>query len=211
MNIMIVDCADKLFYDVAEKLIEKGHRVSHIATSYDYEDYSKRDCFKHTTFLDRKNFTHEELISKLNFGNDDCLSKQILEDFTECENLFLAISDRLSFFPLSVRERKYLYNELLLYWHSFFKKKSIDKLLFHGSPHMAWTIVIYYVAQKLNIPSSWIGRILIKNRVELVHGFRELHKVPLDYLKNYQKDDLANIIEKIYLITFSKIVSYSSY
>ena len=196
MNLMIIDCVDKVYYDVAEKIIEKGRSISHIATSYDYEDFSKRDCFKNTTFLDRKNFTHAELIIKLNLENDDCLSKQIIEDFTECENLFLSISDRLSFFPLSVRERKYLYYELLLYWHSFFKRNSIDRLLFYGSPHMAWTIVVYYVAQKQNIPIRYISKTLINNRIMIAHGFRKLHKVPVEYLKNYQKDDIKNIIGK---------------
>ncbi len=196
MNIMIIDCIDKVFYDVAEKLIQKGHSISHIATSYDYQDFSKRDCFKHTTFLDRKIFTHAELINKLNLENNDCLSKQILEDFAECENLFLSISDRLSFFPLSVRERKSLYNELLLYWHSFFKKQSIDSLLFYGSPHMAWTTVAFYVAQKQNIPSSYVSKTLINNRIVLSHDFREIHKVPVEYLKNYQKDDIISIIGK---------------
>ena len=196
MNIMIIDCLDKVFYDVAEKIIEKGHSISHITISYDYEDLSDRGCFKHTTFLDRKNYTHADRINKLNIKNDDCLSTQLLEDFMECENLFLSMSDRVSFFPLSVRERKSLFNELLLYWHSFFKKQSIDRLLFYGSPHMPWTIVVFYVAQKFNIPSSYVSKTLIANRIAINHDFRVRDNVPVEYLKNYQKDDIINIVGK---------------
>ena len=32
----------KFIMNVAEKIIEKGHSISHIATSYDYEDLSDR-------------------------------------------------------------------------------------------------------------------------------------------------------------------------
>lgn len=195
MNIMIVDCHRKFFYDIAESLIEKGHHVNYIATSYDYEDFSDRNCFNNTKFLDRKNFTHAELINKLNLTNDDCLSKQILENFMECESIVLSISDRLSFFPLSVRERKNLYHQLLLYWHSFFRKESIDLLLFcYGLPHMPWTVVVNYVAQRQNIPTKYIEGTLMKNRVLLSTPFSNLQEPPSDYLKNYQKDEIINII-----------------
>ncbi len=194
-KVMLVDFDDKFFVGVAKDLARTGIKIPFAITS-NPSAYKEDVGLKHTKVFDPFIFSFPKLIRKLNIHNHEGLSTEIIKDFVDCENLYLTITDRLNFFPLPIKERKNAYQQLLLYWYSFFKKNPIDAIIFTATPHMGNDNIIYCVAKKLNVKTFYIQRTLMENRILVPDDYRKINKVPAGYLKDEKKEKIIDIIGK---------------
>ena len=192
-KIMLVDFDDQFFIDIISNLIKKGVKILYLITCSE-KDYKNNSLTKNIKLFNPEIFSYPKFINQLNIHNNETLSTGIINDFIEYENLFLTISDRLCFFPISVKERKMIYQELLLYWYSFFKKIHLDAVIFASTPHLGFYNIIYGVAKKLNVKNLYIIRTLIENRVLLLNDYKEITKIPPCFLQSKNKEELIKII-----------------
>jgi len=195
MSIMLVHFQDKFYADVAERLFEEGVDIRYmtLALHTPWDNISQNSHFSECTLLDQQLFSSPQFISLLNREKKNCLSAELLEEFVQCENLFLSISDRFSFFPVSVQKRKALYQELLLYWYTFLETRPVDAIIFGDVPHMGWDNIVYEIAKKLSIPTLCVER-TFTDRVLLLDDFRKIEKVPSEYLYGVEKDDIIRLM-----------------
>jgi hypothetical protein len=190
---MLVDFDDQFYLDVALRLVSNSVQIPCIITSM-VKDYKKNKLFNRSRLFDPLLFAYPKNIKKLNVKNSESLSTEIIEKSIEYENMFLTVSDRLNFFPLPVRNRKQIYQQLLLYWYSFFKKNPVDAVVFASTPHMGFYNVIYGVAKMLNVKIVYLYRTLIENKILLLNDYKKVEKVPEGYLKNKTKKELIELI-----------------
>jgi len=198
MSVMLIHFGNQYYLDVLERLLEKGVEISHIVrrTTFKATKYNhlfQEDRFVNVTTLVEENFRYAQCIHTLNKGSKTSLSADLLESFVSCESLFLSISDRFSYFPLSVQERKRLYQELLLYWYTYLKASSIKTIIMGDIPHLGWDNIIYEVAKRLNI-QVWCVLRTFKDRIALLDDFRKIDKVPVTYLHDLGKEELVQRI-----------------
>lgn len=194
-KVMLIDFDDAFFMGVAKELVRRRTQIPYVITSNPSE-YKKSGLFKHSKLFHPFEFSYPKLINKLNIKNSESLSKEILKDFVECENLFLTITDRLNFFPLPVQKRKQIYQQLLLYWYSFFKHNPIDSIVLTSTPHMGYPNIIYAVAKKLQINTFYVQRTLLENQILVLNDYETIHKVPPDFMKNEKKGSVIEAVGK---------------
>ncbi len=194
-NFLLVDFNDQFFLDVGKKLINNGIKIPYIISDTESE-YRKNSLFKSSKIFDPLIFFYPKYISKLNINNKESLSAEIIGKATEYENLFLTVSDRINFFPLSVRDRKQIYQQLLLYWYSFLKKNPVDAVVFASTPHLGFHNVIYGAAKLLNIKTIYLQRTLIENKLLLLCDYKKIDKIPGDYLGDKKKKELIELIRE---------------
>ncbi len=190
---------DNFWKAIVERLIKKGVNIKYvILPSKIKKDFEiEKHTFKNTIFLSLDQFVFPEQINKLNSNNRMCLSSAFLKNFCECENLFLSISDRLSFFPLSVQKRKELFQDLLLFWFKLLSESDLKTIIFDTTPHMAWDNILYYLAKYLGIKTLFVEKTMISDRVMLLQDYLQLGiKIPNDYLSKTSVDDIKEIIGK---------------
>ncbi len=195
MSVMLVGVNDKFFAHVAEQLLRRGIEISHV-TIFQHPNFdfvSHNNLFEQVEILDEKNFLYAQYIHTLDSGDHAALSTDVIEKFVQCENLFLSLADRFSFFPVSVQERKVLYQKLLSHWLEFLKISSIEAIFFSDVPHMGWDNILYEVAKTLNILTLCLDKTL-KDRVFLLDDFRKIEKVPEQYLNDAAKDEIIQLL-----------------
>ncbi|MFA7252974.1 MAG: hypothetical protein WC107_00290 [Patescibacteria group bacterium] len=171
-NVMLVYFYDQFWRDVAIRLKSEGARISCIVT--DNKPFFQ-SAFKDAQIIDEKELERPERITKLD--NSVSLSEKLLKDLSYDENVFLSITDRLSFFPVSVHTRKKVFKELVSYWLYILQDQNIDVIIFPRMPHMGAENVLFSVAKKLKIKTIYIERTLISDRVLLIEEEIEKTKV----------------------------------
>lgn len=196
MAILVVNFINKYLQNVLVNINEKN-KIDYLITNKEKLLHTTK--FKDTEILDIRNYYFPHLIKKLNVDNKESLSKDLINEFLNLESLFLTISDRMSFFPISIHKRKRLYYELLLYWITFFKKNSIDLILFNGVPHMGWDNIIYDLAKYFNIKILYIELTVINDRVFINEDYLKIPRIPLNFSKNKSKDEIKKLLGKAYL------------
>lgn len=183
MKLLLIEFNDTYFRNLAAQLLRDNVQIAYISTLFP-ELYQKDTIFKKTILLDEKNFHLSDKIRNLNLHNPDSLSKETLIEYLELESLYLSITDRLSFYPKTVIERKKRYNEVLLYWKSFLESQKITHVFFPRVPHLGYGNVIYYIAKKLGIKVLLLRETIFDDKSLLTEGYNDFKKVPISYLKN---------------------------
>ena len=176
MSILLACWTDNFRMEAAQKLVEAGAPISHITMlmgSYrglpgQYADFFQRNGVQ---FVDELSFYQPEIIRNLNREHFRPIDAQTVRALTTTENLFLAASDRMSFIPISVRDRRRLYLSLVQFWVTFIERNGITAVVFASTPHMGWDLVLLGVAQHLGItvrffnPTGLGGRVLFRSTI----------------------------------------------
>lgn len=194
---MLVNFNDKFFTDVAEELLARGLDIKFSAywCQPDFEHKLLHESHDQITGLDIQQFVFSHLIHQLNRNNVNSLCAGVLKDLAYCENLFLSISDRFCYFPLSMQARKSLYLELLLYWHTFLTIHPVEIIIFQAMPHMGWDNIVYELARRLDIMTLHIER-TFKDRVLVVEDYQKVEKVPTTFLEHSEKNQILDALGK---------------
>ncbi len=101
------------------------------------------------------------------------LNRVDLVDLLECERHFLITSDRTAHIPVSVKERKRLFRELVRYFTAFMRAEpGVRTFFFESTPHMGWDIVLFYIARRAGRETLILSRTLLPDRVLLLSDFR---------------------------------------
>ncbi|PIY79917.1 MAG: hypothetical protein COY81_00295 [Candidatus Pacebacteria bacterium CG_4_10_14_0_8_um_filter_43_12] len=194
MSIFLANHCDIYNQQLSLRLIELGLPVSTIIST-------KLDFFKHKhlprnlKIFDIYDFYYREKVLKLNEKSRSCLSQSDIKQYLETESLFLKISDRLTYKPISTHEKLSLYYELLLFWLTYFRNNQIKLVVFSQTPHTGFDNVIYDIAKKRQIATLVVTPTSIKDRVMLREDFLKELKVPKGFLKNATHKELINLVD----------------
>lgn len=164
-GIMAAGFYDKFWRDVSLQLVKNGVEIKCVVTD-EGDFYKANPLFKNTTIISEKSFEKIEDIEAL--GQQDyemALSEDLLKSLSWDESVFLSITDRLTFFPISVRSRKKIYNILLKYWLKILEQQKIKTIIFPRTPHMGPENVLLALAKKLNLRVLCLERTSINDRV----------------------------------------------
>jgi hypothetical protein len=191
MKLFYLIGTDRYHQDVAQQLILKGIDVPFVvANQFDARGQGM------TQVLNYEALTDPAFYQKANVDASVVLSEDLILQFKDCENEFLTNSDRFTFFNISVRKRKQIYYDMLIFWYEFLQKNPVDVIFTGATPHGNWDNVLYTVAQKLGIRAIYLERTGINDKVFLVDNFRNMPRVPSDYLRDKTKDELIAIFGK---------------
>ncbi len=193
LNIVLVGVNDRFFLEFGKRIIARQASVSTIITSSVIHDLVK-ETFQDAPVYRDIDFLNPEFVSGLEC-NKYALSESLIYDHSKLENLFLDISDRLCYFPISVRERKKIYLKNLLFWFSFFQENSVNCVFFNNSPHFGYDNVIYTMARRFDVKTLYVERTFIKNRVLLKSNYERSYRIPDNYRRGDTVDELRKSID----------------
>ena len=122
-KILLFHFTDKFLLKISKEL----KRKSHIILVGDYED-NKTYKDSYNTFLSDQSFQLYNL-HKFSGGNG-IITNEYISKFTDLENLFYRLIDRVAVRPLPTIQKRSFYLEILKYWKNFFENNEIDKVIF---------------------------------------------------------------------------------
>lgn len=135
------------------------------------------------------------------------LSEDLLSQLVQDENLFLANSDRLAFFRITVRLRRTIYYNMVLYWYTVLKNHPVDAVVFATTPHLGWDNVLYAVARNFGIRTVIFERSNLDNYIFTVDDYFSIEKIPEDYLSGKSVEEIRAMINP----EFQKLLNQESY
>lgn len=194
LNIVVIGINDRFFLEFAKELVARGASVRTIVSSSEMYDLVK-DTFRDSPVYRDIDFLTPKFISRLKFDKY-ALSESLIHEHSKLENLFLDISDRFCYFPLSVRERKNIYVKNLLFWFLFFKENYINCVFFNNSPHFGYDNVVYTMAKRFEVKTLYTERTFIKNRVLLKSDYERYYRIPENYKKNCTINELIKSMDQ---------------
>ena len=91
-----------------------------------------------------------ERFEKIYKPNYEKLDSELFKKISYYKDLFLQMTDRNSFFPISATERSRLFNRYLSHFSEMLGVNKIDTVIFFGIPHGPWSIALWGLAKVLN-------------------------------------------------------------
>lgn len=204
MKIVIIGLGDRFLIDFSKGIAKKNIQVPYIVSSEEFYEIVKNSIPNSKILGKDTDFLNLDFLYNLNINNKYCLSEKLIKEFSEAQNIFISITDRFSYFPLSVRERKKIYLENLLYWYSFFKENKIDCVFFDNSPHFGYDNIVYFMAKRFGIKTVYPEKTSICDRVIFKSDYEKLEKVPKDFMKDSSESKIKELINKNLLIDIRK-------
>ena len=102
------------------------------------------------------------------------------------KDLFLLMTDRNAFFPISANARSRLFNQYLSHFAKIIKTKNIDTIVFFGIPHGPWSIALWGLAKSLDLKVMYTSPVEIST---------EIITIETDIIVNREYDDTtANLV-----------------
>lgn len=196
MKIIIIGLGDRFLLDFAKGIARKNIHVSYIVPAEELYEIVKKSIPNSKILGKDTDFLNLHVLYNLNRNNKYCLSEKLIKEFSEAQNIFISITDRFSYFPLSVRERKKIYLENLLYWYSFFKENKIDCVFFDNSPHFGYDNIVYFMAKRFGIKTVYPEKTSICDRVIFKSDYEKLEKVPKDFMKGLSESKIKKLINE---------------
>ena len=171
MSLLFVNLDDTYMLDVASALYSKGS----VAASVSSKPAVVRDVVGSDLEVINSRFLYraEDVASALSSNNWSIPSRMQLIELLEAERYFMTMTDRTTYRPVSVRERKRLFRNLVCAWLGWFSQRpEIGTAFFESTPHMGFDIVIFHIAKLLGIRTLILNRTLLENRVFLSTDYR---------------------------------------
>lgn len=209
-SLMFVGKMDDYWVKVLAPMQEAGVSLTHVTATKQYKPYFE---MQGTTVLDLFDLENPSFYVNANKGAKGSLNKDFIEKLYECENLFLAASDRVAFFSISMRQRKIIYYDMLLFWKSFFENNKLDCVLFFSSPQNIWDIIIYFVAKEFGVRTLTLDRTCIDDTLLVFEDYRRIDRVPPDYMQGKSREEHISVLgqdfydkafKESYWVKFSK-------
>ncbi len=186
-NLMFMGISDKFILDVAQS-ISKNINITMVSGGDIHRSY-----FPNAEIINPG--LHPGFYRKNALQSKYSLSKKIIEEMRGCEIEFLSISDRFSYWNVSVIDRKQFFYDILLYWYGIIKSRSIDVVYMHEIAHMGIDTVLFHLLKYLNIP---VVNLIPTTRTDLAmlsEDYRNLPELPMNYLKNKTHREIQETID----------------
>ena len=209
MSVAILYLNEPFQIDVVENMMKMGVPITHwIHTGKPWflKIVENNEAFKEIHFSSMENVFRRDLLLK-EHPNEVILSSDIMESYKDVQLLYLNISDRLSYFPIPVRERNYFFKKVLKYWLNFFSKYDISTIIMEAAPCGGWDNVAYEVAKRKGIQTLFTYLTSIQDRILIDDDYKYFKKVPGDYLNNSNGNEIRKLLGEDIIDTFWNKIS----
>lgn len=196
--------------ELVNSLIDHGINIAAVETGYTTR--MNIYCSRNIKLLDTRDYRFPRNILRLNDNNDYVLSDDVVKEFALCERDYLSVADRLSVEPLTVRDRRVLFYELLRYWLWYFKTyPDIDMVFFREAPHTGYDMVMYAVARYYGLEVRYVEQCKLGDFHLVRHRHDEVDKVPKRYFPKLSLDGIQKILHSKHLAVLAERVDSALY
>ena len=146
-NIFLMGLSSDYYLSIVEKLSKKKFKIDYWVFDDKSNEALLKKKFKKTNFI----FFHDLIRGSINLkikksSQKNFIPKINFEDLQLLEEMFKRTN------PKILRSKKYIYqhfNSHFNNWSDFFKKKKIDIIIFHKTPHLPATYIMYILCKKI--------------------------------------------------------------
>ncbi len=178
-KIIFTFCTDWFWLDVAKALNEHSVEITHLVSRPPEVQAAAKIDLPNTIIINQDTVEFPSLLFAQNRNNPVLLDSALIESMASCELEFLNITDRLAFFPISVRARKKIFYHLIRYWLRILTEHKPDYIVFTDTPHVGFDTVLFHLAQVRGIPTLSVAKPHIRDRMLLINEYHQhLPKVP---------------------------------
>ena len=155
-----------------------------------------------------KLYDRDRIFEAFGLNKKAILDSKFLSQMYECESLFFSTLDRCSTEKRSITEDKSYFEDLLLFFKSFFEsKQDITHIFFPSTPHFPLEIVLFYVSKYFSIKSIILNRTDFNNKFFFREDWRHIHHfnknikynsvIPFDFTKGKQESGFVKYSNKL--------------
>ena len=153
-GVLIIDLTCNYYVDVVKELISNGLpiKLAAISERNEYQPDNLSEFLKSNSikFFNYDILYRPERFEKIYKPNYEKLDSELFKKISYYKDLFLQMTDRNSFFPISATERSRLFNRYLSHFSEMLGVNKIDTVIFFGIPHGPWSIALWGLAKVLN-------------------------------------------------------------
>lgn len=171
-GICIIDLTCNYYADLIEEIINYGLPVNTVVTSERAEyqpDNLDKFLKKHDLFsLCQEDFYRPERFEKVFDPYYEYFDESLFESIKYYKDLFLLMTDRNSFFPISAIARSRLFNQYLSHFSKVIKNQNIDTLISFGIPHGPWSIALWGLAKSLDLKVIYTSPVELSTKTFMI-------------------------------------------
>ncbi len=185
MRIFWVEAENPYTIALAGEMVRLGHDINHITSHFIQHPKDALQAFpaySTAKIIDSENLYRRETLRAQYEDIFETLDIDTLSFFEAIERDAYIISDRWNYNPISYRERKLYFRDLIRFWLGYVKKEGIEGVYFPCTPHTTWELVLLQTCKYLDIPAYYLAHTAINNRSLLRDGYGALPIVPENYL-----------------------------
>jgi hypothetical protein len=166
MNLFFLTGYDDPFIRLSyAQLLQQGHQCAGFA-SYQHDEPDA--SFKNSKILNGSLLYKPETVAEAFKGTEPTvLSAHDIKHFISTKDTFIRTVDRCTLRPLPVRFHLTLFREILRYSLGFLYSAQPNAIICESTPHFGWEIIFAAAAKRLGIPTLFIKRTLIQNRIAI--------------------------------------------
>lgn len=172
------------YADLIEETIKSGLPVKTVAVS-ERSEYQPDNLKNFIENYNLSSFCIEDLyrperFEKIYDPEFDFFDMSLFNSISYYKDLFLLMTDRNAFFPISANARSRLFNQYLSHFAKIIKTKNIDTIVFFGIPHGPWSIALWGLAKSLDLKVMYTSPVEIST---------EIITIETDIIVNREYDD----------------------
>lgn len=196
MRLFWVEGENEYSIHLARALAEKGYEISHTTGHFITHPKSYYEkAYEGTKVIDATRLYRREDIRADYEAYFVPLTADILNYFAAIERDCYTVSDRCNAQPLSFRDRKTYFRDLIRFWLGYLQAEKIEGVYFSCTPHTVWEIVLMQAARLLSIPAFYMSHTAINNRSLHREGWEWIEEVPENYLDGKNADDVLAMLD----------------
>ncbi len=190
MNLFFVEIGPPYSIDLAKQMEDKGMRLTHVTSSMKEEAFASLWSESKPAFLYAADFYSSENIYRKHGDYFAKLNADIRAFFEDIAFDFFVLTDRANYTPLTFRERKRFFYDLIRFWVGYLQSQDIDAVYFPCTPHAPWELVLMHACKYLGIPYTYLSHTAVNNRSLFRTDYRHLEKVPEGHLAGKSADEI---------------------
>ena len=162
-GVFIVSLTHDYYLDIARTLSAAGVPVKAVAASR-REEYRPKLLNEYLATMKPDVFFWEDMNTPERFEavfdpDYSVLGLDAFADLAYYEKIFLLMSDRVAFHPLSQLDRCRLFYRYIAHFHNIVKRNNIDAVIFFNTPHGPWSIALWGLAKALKLEVMYTDQV----------------------------------------------------
>lgn len=199
MRIFFVEAETQYSIDLAGKMVDAGHTISHVTAHFYLRskgDLQNARPYVGATILNSRDFYRHKTLRELYAHLFIRLDAGIINFFEPIERDAYIISDRWNYTPINFRARKLHFRDLIRFWLGYLKRENVEAVYFPCTPHTVWELVLLHACKYLGIPACYLSHTAINNRSLLRDCYGPLPPVPRHYLEGRNADAIFQMLPR---------------
>lgn len=193
MRVFFVESKNPYTLDLIEGLSHTECRVTHAGShdiAADEESLRRKMGCKNIQLVDAVALYKRDTLKSCYNSYFLPVDLQILQFFEVIERDFYILTDRSNHQPISFRQRKLYFRDLIRFWLGYLKKERIDAVYCPYAPHVGWELVLMQACRYLDVPFVYFSHTAINNRSLLRESYADIEVVPEGYLKGLSINEI---------------------